>query len=145
MSQHSWYHITLRVVAATLGAAVLFSSGVVSPLTADLAKQAQHYLATAVGVDASVAPNELNTITARLTERERELDEREAALEQRQIDVGLNQGAAGSTNSPDYSTYIMSSVLFILLVLIVLNYALDFARSRREAAYVRAPSKQQQA
>ena len=143
MSQHSWYHITLRVVAATLGAAVLFSSGVVSPLTADLANQAQHYLATAVGVDASVAPNELNTITARLTERE--LDEREAALEQRQIDVGLNQGAAGSTNSPDYSTYIMSSVLFILLVLIVLNYALDFARSRREAAYVRAPSKQQQA
>ena len=128
-------------MAATVAIVLVFVSGVVSPVTSDLATHTQSYLANAVGVTAGVAPNELNVITARLTERERELAAREAALEQREIAVNLNTGAVA--NSPDYSTYVMSSILFILLVLIMVNYTLDFARMRQGVAvsYVRTKSR----
>lgn len=123
------YHSFLRIVALTFAVVLLFDSGLLNPATSELSNNTQLYLASAVGVRASVEPTELNTLTAQITSRERDLDAREAALTQREISVGLGGDLlSGKTN---YSTYILSVILFILVVLIVLNYALDFARERR--------------
>lgn len=125
----SMYHVLLRVSALTLAFILLFDSGMLSPLTKQLSHDTQLYVANAVGVGASIKSTEINTLTAQITERQRELDAREAALSGREISVGLNQSAG--RDGVDYSTYILSVLLFILIVLIVLNYALDFARERR--------------
>ncbi len=117
--QHSMYHIVLRTSALTLSLVLLFVSGVVSPLTKQLSIQTEQYLASAVGASASVTPNGINEVTAALTARETALRERELAL-------GLNTDAAPSN---DYTVYILSVILFILLVLIVMNYVLDFMRA----------------
>lgn len=103
---------------------LVFDSGLISDSTARLSNGTQNYLASVVGMSASVEPNELNMYTAQLTAREKELNEREAAL--RELEIGLNEG--GTAN--DYSTYVLASILFILLVLILLNYILDYIRSR---------------
>lgn len=128
--RHSWYHSTLRVSALILAIALAFDSGLFNPVTAELSRTTQQYVANAVGVSVAVAPNELNVITAELTARQQALAEREAALEQREIAVGIERsnGAVGGVNT---STYIIATLLFVLLLLVVLNYAMDFARSRR--------------
>jgi hypothetical protein len=75
-----------------------------------------------IGINASVAPTELNTLTAQLTQREQELREREIAVQLKE---------ESPSESTDMSTYILSILLFILLVLIVLNYALDYIRTKQ--------------
>lgn len=105
---------------------LVFQSGFLSPVTKQLSSNTWSYVASSIGVNATVAPNELNQITAQLTAKERELDQRERALNERQIQVGLNdQNQVGGL-----ATYVLSSILFILLVLMVLNYILDYLRSR---------------
>jgi hypothetical protein len=79
-------------------------------------------------MSAGVAPTELNQYTAALTQKERELEAREAALAEREISVNLTTG----TNSNERMTYILAAILFILLVLIVLNYLLDYLRTREQ-------------
>lgn len=125
--RNSQYHRILRVTAVVFALILLFDSGVVSESTARLANGTQAYLATAIGVGASVQRTELNEYTAELTSRERELDARENALREREIEVTLNDGGALQS---DYSTYILASILFILLLLILLNYTLDYLRIR---------------
>ncbi len=120
----------LRISALTLALVLLFDSGLLSPLTKQLSQGTQLYVANVVGVGAQVAPTELNTLTAQLTERQRDLDAREAALSSREMNVGLGGGEVGG-QSNELSTYILSLVLFIIVVMLVLNYALDFARYRR--------------
>lgn len=83
------------------------------------------YLANAVGASASVSPTELNKITAALTAQRTELESREAALREREIQVDL---ANNGSPSNDTATYVLASILFVLLVLILLNYALDYLR-----------------
>ncbi len=128
MSSNSSYHSLLRIGAAVVAVMLVFESGLFSPVTARLADQTENYLANAVGVSVGVAPTELNQMTAALTARERELDERELALSEREIEIGLNDG--GSVAGLDSGTFILATILFILLVLIILNYALDYVRSR---------------
>lgn len=120
----SSYHRILRISAIVFALLLVFDSGIVAESTARLSNGTQAYVATAIGVGAGVKPTEINTWTAELTSRERELDAREAALQQREISVDLNQG--GLTG--DYSTYVLASILFILLLLILLNYTLDYLR-----------------
>lgn len=124
--RHSHYHRVLRVLAVVFALVLVFDSGVVSESTARLANGTQAYIATAIGVGASVQKTPLNEYTAELTSRERELDAREAALREREIEVNLNNGGVEN----DYSTYILASILFILLLLILLNYTLDYLRIR---------------
>lgn len=124
------YHMALRTSALALALLLLFDSGFVSPITKELSDGAQRYLANAVGATASVEPTDLSMMTAELTERQRELDARETALSEREMNIGLGT-TGGGTDGSDISTYILSVLLFIILVLIVLNYALDFARQRR--------------
>lgn len=123
----SFYHIVLRAGALTVALLLLFDSGLMTPVSRELSRDTQLYIANAVSMYASVEPNGLNQITAKLTSQKAELDKREAALKERELSINLN---AGGANTQNFSTYILSAVLFILVVLIVLNYALDFARER---------------
>lgn len=127
----SIYHVLLRVSALTLALVLLFDSGILSPVTKELSKNTQLYLASAVGVGASIEATEINTLSAQISERNRELDAREATLDSREISVGLNTSQSSEAQSNNLSTYILSVILFILIVLIVLNYALDYARDRK--------------
>lgn len=122
----SLYHIFLRSTAAIIALVLLFDSGLLSPITRDLSSEAQRFVATGIGIQAGVEPTELNMRTAALTEMEQDLAEREAALREREIDVAVGR-TSSDTNT---STYILAALLFILLVLIVLNYVLDYLRSR---------------
>lgn len=128
MKQNSNYHRILRVSAVVSAIALVFVSGLVSDSTAHISRGTEAYLANAVGMSAAVRPTELNQYTAALTQKERELAAREAALKEREISVNLSGGGTSS----DTTTYVLASVLFILLVLILLNYALDYLRSRED-------------
>jgi hypothetical protein len=126
MVQDSMYHRVLRVSAVVCAFVLLFESGLINHSTSLLALHANQYLANAVGMSASVQPTELNTYTAKLTEQKNLLDAREAAIRDREIQIGL---AAGE-NPNQTTTYVLASILFILLVLIILNYTLDYLRAR---------------
>jgi hypothetical protein len=132
MITDSLYHGVLRIALLVCAFALVFDSGLVTPVTKQLSDGALNYLATAaVGVFVGVEPNELNTLTAELSAREQELAAREAALREREIatrDFGIG-------DSSDYSTYILSVILFVLTSLIVLNYALDWNRARKQGTF----------
>ncbi len=128
-TQFSNYHKILRISLVVCAFMLVFDSGIVSESTSKLSNGTQNYLANAVGMTASVEPTELNLLTAELTSREKELSAREAAIREREIDIGINNGGQAA----DYSTYLLASILFVLLVLILLNYVLDYLRSREEA------------
>ncbi len=130
--QDSMYHIFLRTSALTLALVLLFQSGVVNPLTNILTDNAGRYVATTIGMTAAVEPNEYNVFTAELTKLQTDLDAREKAVAEREIAVGLKE-----SGSPDLTTFILSGILFILLTLIILNYVLDYIRSRRPQTYER--------
>lgn len=122
------YRSFLRVSLLVTAVAVLFDGGFIVPITKQLSDNTWQYLGAArTSIMASVPENEINTLTAQITARERELDAREAALREREIS-GRSFGEGTGT---DYSTYILSAILFILTVLIVLNYAMDWTRVRR--------------
>ncbi len=127
MGSTSTYHSLLRIATGVVAVVLVFQSGLVSDTTAKLADNTELYLANAVGISVGVAPTELNQVTAALTARERELEARELALAEREIAVGIDGGGVAQR---DTSTFILATILFILLVLIILNYALDYARSR---------------
>ncbi len=133
-SKDSMYHRVLRVCAVVAALVLLFESGLVHHSTALLSSNTHRYLANAVGVGASIEPTELNTLTAELTAQKRALEDREAALREREIAVDL-----GGSASNDQATYVLASILFILLVLIVLNYVLDFLRARQKESGVAQP------
>lgn len=129
MIASSTYHSLLRVASAVVALVLIFEGGLLSEMTAQLADDTELYLANAVGVTVGVAPNDFNRITAALTAKEQELTNRELTLEQREIAVGI---ASGGGQSPDRTTFILATILFILLILIILNYALDYIRSRED-------------
>lgn len=124
----SLYHIVLRTAALTLAFLLLFDSGLLSGATATLSHDAQDYVASAIGMYAGVEATELNNYTAELTARDRVLTQRESDLAAREIAVNLAESQA----PVNYSTYILSVLLFIMLVLIVLNYALDYIRAKEQ-------------
>lgn len=126
--QQSLYHSLLRVASSALALVLLFDSGLVLPVTKELSQNTQLYLGNVIGVSAGVEPNELNVITAALTKKEQELNAREQEIKEREIKLNDN---TTSLPSNDSSTFVLSIILFILLALIVLNYGLDFARSRQ--------------
>ena len=122
------YHMFLRTAALTCALVLLFQSGVIDPSTHAVSLETQSYLVAAVGMSAAVTPTPLNEYTAALTAKEQQLNQQEQQLQQREIAVNLAQN--GGTNS--YSTFILSIIVFILLVLIITNYVLDYVRYRRQ-------------
>lgn len=124
----SRYHKVLRVGLLVTTMLLVFDGGFLVPFSKQISDHTIQYLASsATGVFVGVPPNEINQLTAELTLRERELDQREAALQGREIST-RDFDSGGTT---DYSTYILSIILFILTSLIVLNYALDWMRVRK--------------
>lgn len=130
--EHTLYHSILRVSAAVCALILLFDGGFIVEDTAELSQNAQYYVANAISVSVGIPPTELNTMTAALTERQRELDAREQAIIEREITLQENPAVAPQS---DISTFLISVVLFILLSLIILNYGLDYARVRKELTY----------
>jgi hypothetical protein len=122
--EHSLYHKFLRVSACVFAFVLVFDSGLLHSSTAGISNLTAKHMASVVGVSVGVAPTELNQLTGRITELETEL-----AAKERLIAVNVQNNTSGS--SVDRSTFILSAILFILLLLIVLNYALDFVRDRR--------------
>ncbi len=121
------YQSLLRVSVLVTAAVLLFDGGFVAPITREFSNTTIEYLASVgTSVVANVPQNEVNTLSAELRKRQEELDQREAALASREIETRSFGGG-----NVDYSTYIISSILFIQLVLIVLNYAMDWSRVRR--------------
>jgi hypothetical protein len=116
------YHSLLRIAVCVCALVLVFDSGLVYTATQSLSQGAQDYVATAVGVKVSVPENEVNVLTSRITELEQEL-----AAKDREIAVSLSTETNRGTL--DTSTFVLSVILFILLVLIVLNYALDYIRA----------------
>ncbi len=128
MMQYTNYHRILRIAAIVCAVVLVFESGLVSKSTVDLSRNAHLYVANAIGMSASVQPTELNQLTSALTQQQRDLDAREAALHEREINVGISNGVGGN----DYTTYVLAGILFVLLVLILLNYILDYLRLREQ-------------
>lgn len=120
--QNSVYHVILRTSALTLALVLLFVSGVISPVTKELSNNTRLYLANTIGMNAAVLPNEFNMLNAQLTERAKELEQREVA-------VTLKEQKSAAF---DISTFTLSVLLFVVLVLLILNYILDFLRARQE-------------
>lgn len=117
----SMYHRVLRVSLVVCAVVLIFESGLVSPLTRQLSVETHQYLANVVGMSASVEPTELNSLAAELSKQKLALDARE-----REIEVNL----AKSQSANQTSTYVLAGILFVLLVLIILNYTLDYLRSK---------------
>ncbi len=124
----SRYHKFLRVslLAGTL--ALIFVSGLISPTTKILTDHTASYLAAVGGASMNVAvpPNEVNSLSAELAAYERELSARDAALREREI-----KARDYDTSTTDYGTYVLSAILFIIMVLMVLNYVMDWMRFKR--------------
>jgi len=111
-----------------MAAVLLFQSGLIDERTTNAFDGATMYLGAAVGMSASVAPNELNSITAELTRQQQLLASREQALVEREIAVQRNPDRSSDVSMR--TTYFLAAILFIQLVLIILNYGLDFLRAR---------------
>jgi hypothetical protein len=124
----SIYHRFLRVSLLVMTAILLFDSGAISPVTKQLSDTTIIYVAS-VGssVAANVAPNEFNTLSAEIAKQQELLNRREAELNEREIKAR----SFGSEEGTDYSIYIISAILFIIIVLLIVNYVLDFTRVRR--------------
>lgn len=122
--RHSKYHKVLRVSVVVCTLMLLFESGLIHQSTRELSVDTHDYLANAVGATASIEPTELNTLTAELTAQKLALMQRESAVREREIEIGLTPGESANQKT----TYFLAGVLFLLLILIVLNYTLDYLR-----------------
>ena len=131
---HSLYHSSLRVSALSLTCTLLFVSGALVSETQVLTVETEQYLANAVSASAGVAPNEYNVITAALTEQEAALDERAARLHERELALGLSTASTRTVWDAEVVTVVNSILLFIVVVLMVINYTLDFGYRRGAVA-----------
>lgn len=105
---------------------LVFQSGIVSGTTRILSSNTTQYLANSVGAHVAVEPTELNTLTAEITAQKLALEQRESAIREREIEIGLEPGEAKIAKE----TYILAALLSVLLALIILNYILDYLRTR---------------
>jgi hypothetical protein len=121
------YHKFLRTSMLVVAMLVVLDAGLLSPITKQFSNTTMRYVANVgTGMYASVPANEYNELSAQLAEQQRILDAREAALREREI---RGRDFDSGENS-EYSTYVLSIILFILTVLVIFNYIMDFARSR---------------
>lgn len=134
MDQSILYRSLLRVSLVVTALILVFQAGIVDDRTAYLFSQTSSQLSATVGMSVSVAPNEFNEITAELTKQQNLLAQREEQIAAREIDLGLNRGEPTADQT---TTYVLASILFVQLLLIILNYVLDYLRAK-EQKYVPA-------
>jgi len=129
MDQSILYRSLLRVSLVVTAVMLVFQAGLVDDRTAAVFSQTTTQLSAMVGMSASVAPTEYNTFTAEITKQQNLLAEREEQISEREIALGLNAGEATANQT---TTYILASILFVQLLLIILNYGLDYLRAREQ-------------
>jgi hypothetical protein len=86
-------------------------------------------LGSAVGMSVSVPPNPINKLALELRDREDELDNREQALNQRELDLASRPGLKS-----DLLTQFILVGIITLFILILLNYYLDYKRRKKSAS-----------
>lgn len=129
MDQSILYRSLLRVSLIITAVVLVFQAGIVDDRTAALFSQTTSELSATVGMSVSVAPNEYNQITAELTKQQNLLSQREQEITQREMDLGLNSGEPTANQT---TTYVLASILFVQLLLIILNYGLDYLRAKEQ-------------
>jgi len=83
-----------------------------------------------IGVSAAVPPNEFNSLLAQLSEREKELDARASALSAREQSLISDLDARQKERMRGVYAYLFGFTFFLLLLVIV-NYYLDYHRQPR--------------
>ncbi len=124
------YRSFLRISALVAAIVLVFDSGVAFPITKKLSDDTIVYLANVgagVGATATVPVNEYNELSAQIAKEQQRLSALDEELRAREIAARSYEDESHT----DYSTYIMSVILFILTVLLILNYAMDWARVRQ--------------
>ncbi len=135
MDQSHLYRSILRVSTAVCACVLVFQSGLFDERTANLfAVTSDSLYATVVGASASVRPTELNQMTAELTKQQQLLASREEVIAEREIELGLQADEAPASN--ERTTYLLAAILLIQLVLLVLNYVLDYLRYKEREVTV---------
>lgn len=132
MDQSLLYRSLLRVSAVVSAFVLLFQSGIVHQHTTVIFNQTTDNLSAMVGMSASVQPSEYNTITAELTKQQQLLSGREEQIAAREIELGLAAGSS-DTDRSQTTTYLLAAILLVQLILLVLNYFLDYIRSREQS------------
>ena len=130
MDTSETYRSLLRISTAVMAAVLMFQSGLIDALSTQLFSGATQYLGAAVGMSAAVQPTDYNSSTAELSRQQQLLAAREEAVAEREIAVQLNSNEGSS--SSDRTTYLLAALLFVQLVVIVLNYGLDFLRAKEQ-------------
>jgi ABC-type Na+ efflux pump permease subunit len=90
----------------------------------------QAVMGNVIGVSAGVAPNEFNTLIAQLSDREKELDARSAALSSREQSIVSELDARQKDRMNTAYTYLFGFTL-LLFLLVCVNYYLDYHRQPR--------------
>lgn len=124
------YRSFLRISVLVAAIVLVFDSGVALPITKELSDNTIVYLAnvgSGVGATATVPANEYNELSAQIAKEQQRLSALDEELRAREI----TSRTYDTETQTDYSTYIMSVILFILTVLLVLNYAMDWARVKQ--------------
>jgi hypothetical protein len=88
-------------------------------------KEFARELGAAVGASAGVLPNEYNTLAQSLLQKEKEVNQKEAALAEREAAV-MSQGNEKNMNL----VFVVLSVGILLLFLILLNFYFDWRRRK---------------
>ncbi len=128
MDQSLLYRSLLRVSVVVTAIVLLFQSGLVDDRTTVVFLDATENLQAMVGLSMSVAPTEITLFTAELTKRQQLLNAREETIASRENELGLTGGS--TQNNTETTTYILAAILLIQLILLILNYLLDYVRSR---------------
>ena len=110
------YLITIGIGVVAAGILSLYTSGVGGGMV--------RQLGSVVGIYAGVEPNEYNLLAQQLEEKRKELDARENQIAQQE--ELIKESVVSDKASIVYAT----AIGFLLLVLVILNFYLDWKRNR---------------
>lgn len=100
VTSESIYHKLLRVSSLLFAFLLIFSSGLVSPLTSQLTENSAKYAANLVNANSSLVDSQNEPI--------------------------LTQESVVGEGSNETYTYLFAVILFVILLLMLLNYSLHF-------------------
>jgi len=107
-----WYHSALRVLVVCFAAILVFESGVLSPATKTIAHLAGEQMASVIRVSTDVTPYSIQQVQTERTQ-------------------------TSTVPEPiSKSTFLLSTLLFVLLLLLVLNYVLVHLRTKELQYYL---------
>lgn len=120
----SVYHKVLRVSALTVALMLVFESGMCSPVSKQFADNTIIMLASAsTQVGIMNFSSNLN-VAATLTARQNVIDTTNGNLSERSAPTRISVETESG-----YPTYVLSTILFLLVLLILMNYLFDWRRA----------------